>query len=126
MLEKLIADLIAALNANTAARLGESGAASTATAAETKAPAAGKGGKTGTAKTDVKKDEPKGPTVEEMQAALSKVKEEQGAAVAKKIISDVAGVAKMAEIPADKVKAVFDAATKALAGETVEEGDDDI
>ena len=125
MLEKLIQELIAALNANTAAHLGNGGSAASTTG-ETKTPAAGKTGKTGTTKTDTKKDEPKGPTVEEMQAALGKVKEEQGAAVAKKIISDVAGVAKMAEIPADKVKAVFDAATKALAGDDAPSDDDDI
>jgi hypothetical protein len=131
MIEQLIKDLIAALNANTAAHMGSTGTASTAAAAETKTEtkaaetkpaAAGKGGKAAAAKKD---DAPKGPTVEEMQAALGKVKEEQGAAAAKAIISDVAGVAKMAEIPADKVKAVFEAATKALAGDDDTGTDDD-
>jgi hypothetical protein len=132
MIEQLIKDLIAALNANTAAHMGAASTTSTATAAETKteaktegkAAAAGKGaGKAAAAK----KDEPKGPTVEEMQAALGKVKEEQGAAAAKAIISEFAGVAKMAEIPTDKVKAVFDAATAALVpADDSGDNDDDI
>lgn len=131
MIEQLIKDLIAALNANTAAHMGAASTTSGAAAAETKTdtkpaaeakPAAGKG-KAGAGK--AKDDAPKGPTVEEMQAALGKVKEEQGAAAAKAIISEVAGVAKMAEIPADKVKAVFEAATKALAGDDETGTDDD-
>lgn len=132
MIEQLIKDLIAALNANTAAHMGAASTTSGAAAAETKteaktetkAAAAGKGA--GKAAGKAKDEAPKGPTVEEMQAALGKVKEEQGAAAAKAIISDIAGVAKMAEIPADKVKAVFEAATAALvpADETGTDDDD--
>jgi hypothetical protein len=122
-IKALIAALAAAGTVSTASTGTAAAAADTSAAkTESKPAAAGKGGKAAAAKKD---DAPKGPTVEEMQAALGKVKEEQGAAAAKAIISDVAGVAKMAEIPADKVKAVFEAATKALAGDDETGTDDD-
>lgn len=127
MLEKLIQDLIAALNANTAAHMGNGGAASTdKPAASTDKPAGGKaaGGKAA----PKAKEEPAGPTVEEMQAALGQVKEKFGAAEAKAIIKSFGKVEKMGEIPADKVKAVFDAATAKLApaDTTATDDDDDI
>ena len=53
-------------------------------------------------------------TREAMQALLKKVKEEKSADDAKGIIKEVGGVEKMADIPEDKIDAVFDAATAAL------------
>lgn len=110
-LEQALAANTAALIAMTAAltAAGSVTTASTGTAAtgETKA-AAGKG------KANTTKAEPKGPSVEEMQAALNEVKEKFGAAEAKSIITDVGGAKKMAEIPEAKIKAVFEAAKARL------------
>ena len=53
-------------------------------------------------------------TREEMQAALGELKEATDAATAKAVISKHGGVAKMAEIPDDKIDAVYEAAKKAL------------
>lgn len=121
MLEQLIKDLIAALNANTAAQGGKAPAAdagSTGSADTSTTKAAGKG-KT-TAKT--------GPTREEMAAALTEVKDTLGAAEAKSIISGL-GVTKMVDIPDEKIAAAFklaksklEAAAAAAAGG--EDGDD--
>lgn len=52
---------------------------------------------------------------EEMEAALSKVKDKSDAKTAKAIINEVGGAQKMAEIPDDKIDAVFDAAEKKIA-----------
>ena len=49
-------------------------------------------------------------TREEMQAALVELKEKVDAASAKAVISEAGGVAKMADIPDDKIDAVYDAA----------------
>jgi hypothetical protein len=51
---------------------------------------------------------------EEMVAALNEVKEAKGADAAKGIIRDTGGVAKMAEIPDNKIDAVYEAAKKAM------------
>lgn len=116
-IEVLIQSLIEALNANTAALTGGA-AASTSTAADKPATT----GKTTTGKT-TKTTTPKGPTREEVVALLTKIKDERGAAEAKPLI-EAAGVKKMAEIPDDKLKSVFDAATALLAGEP-DGGEDD-
>lgn len=58
-------------------------------------------------------------TKEEMVAALNELKDAKGKEVARGVIRDVAGVAKMDEIPDDKIDAVYEAAKKAM------EGDDD-
>jgi hypothetical protein len=49
-------------------------------------------------------------TREEMQAALVELREKVDAASAKAVISDAGGVAKMADIPDDKIDAVYEAA----------------
>ena len=122
-IETLIQNLNAALNANTAA-LGGAAASTDNVAADAAATATtgkttGKTTTTGKGKTTA----PKGPTREEVVALLTKIKDEQGAAEAKPLVA-LAGVAKMAEIPDDKLKLVFDAATKKLAGEDDDAGDD--
>ena len=118
-IEVLIQNLIEALNANTAA-LG--GAAASTTAGETTAKTTTITGKT-TGSTTKKPPAPKGPTREEVVALLTKIKDERGAAEAKPLI-EAAGVKKMAEIPDDKLKSVFDAATKVLEGGDEPDGDD--
>lgn len=103
-IETLLTNLTAAIEANTAAMLKSGGAA-----------AAGK--TTGEKKTAEKK----GPTREEMEAALSAVKEKHGTKAAKEIIADVGKAAKMAEIEEANFKAVLDAA-KAKEAADVDEG----
>lgn len=71
-------------------------------------------GKTTTTKTKTETKVTPKNSREEMQALLKKVKEEKSADDAKAIIKDVGGVEKMADIPEDKIDAVFDAATTAL------------
>lgn len=121
MIETLIQNLIAALNANTAALGGATAGEASTAAAETTTttgktkPAAGKTKPAATA--------PKGPTREEVVAVLTKVRDEHGAAEAKPLVA-LAGVVKMAEIPDDKLKLVYDAAVKKLAGEDGD-GEDD-
>lgn len=121
-IEKALADLTEALNANTAAVLKAGGTAPAAAAAVAEAAPEKKGpGRP-------KKDEaaapataaPKAParTQEEMVAALEEVKDKINLDAAKKIISEVGGVDKRKDIPADKYAAVYDAAKAALeAGE---------
>lgn len=115
-IETKIDELIAALNANTAAVLGNAG--STATAAPA-AEATEK--KPGRPKKDAA-ETPAKPKVsqEEMVAALELVKEKINLDAAKKLITEVGGVSKRAEIPADKYEAVYEAAKKAA--EEAEEG----
>ena len=131
MIENLIRALIASLDANTAAHGGTVPADSTgaADAAETTAATtttAGKTtGKTTAGKTTGKTTTPKGPTREEVVALLTKIKDENGASEAKPLVA-LAGVVKMAEIPDDKLKIVFDAATAYLAPKPVEEDDGDL
>lgn len=109
-IEQKIEALIAALEANTAA-LKAGGAA---------APAAGKPAATSTTKTVKETAKPASTnTREAMQALLKKVKEEKSADDAKGIIKEVGGVEKMADIPEDKIDAVFDAATAALEEEAM-------
>lgn len=65
-------------------------------------------------------------TRDEMNAALVKVKDDLGKEYAAAIIKEVGGVAKMADIPDDKIDAVFDAAEAKhaeMVTETEEAGD---
>lgn len=120
-IETLLSDLIAAVNANTAALGGKASAASTATAS-TDAGAATKGtrgkGKTGDA-AEAKKS---GPTREEMTAALTEVKDRFGAAEAKAIIQKV-GAAKMVDIAEDKIEAAFKLAKAKLEADEADADD---
>jgi hypothetical protein len=105
-IEKTLADLTVALNENTAAlkALASTGGASAPAAA----PAAGKSaGKPAAAAKPTH-------TRAEMNAVLQEVKEKKGAPAAKAIIKETGGVEKMAEIPDDKIDAVYDAAKKAV------------
>ena len=123
-IEVLIQSLIEALNANTAALTGGAAASTTSTAAADTAKTTtttAAGGKTTKPKTTTA---PKGPSREEVVALLTKIKDERGAAEARPLI-EAAGVKKMAEIPDDKLKSVFDAATALLAGGADDSGDDD-
>ena len=117
-IETKIDDLIAALNANTAAILGNAGSTTTV-ATDTPAATTTKG--KGKAK-DTAAETPAKPKVsqEEMVAALELVKEKINLDAAKKLITEVGGVSKRAEIPADKYEAVYEAAKKAV--EEAEEG----
>lgn len=110
-IEKALADLTAAVEANTAAVLGKGG-----TAATTDKPAKATADKPAKATTKKPASE---HTREEMQAALAELKKEKGAPVAKEVISEHGGVEKMAEIPDDKIDAVYEAAVAA------KEADDD-
>lgn len=65
-------------------------------------------------------------TRDEMNAALVKVKDDLGKEYAAAIIKEVGGVAKMADIPDDKIDAVYDAAEAKhaeMVTETEEAGD---
>lgn len=128
-IEKALADLTEALNANTAALLKAAGSAATATAAaapaaEAAAPATEKKGPGRPKKEAAEAAAPAAsakPTVtqEQMVAALEEVKDKISLDAAKKIINDVGGVDKRKDIPADKYAAVYEAAKAAV------EGDDD-
>lgn len=77
------------------------------------APAAGKpAGKAKATKETTEAVAPAGPkhTQEEVNAALIKIKDDFDMAQAKEVIKSVAKVEKMADIPADKYDAVYDAA----------------
>lgn len=120
MIEQLIKDLIAALNANTAAQGGNAAAASTD--AGTTTTSGTKGKTTGTkTKTETK---PAGPSREEMVAALTEVKEKFGAAEAKAIITKV-GADKMANIDDAKIGTAFTLAKAKLEADSGDEGGDD-
>ena len=121
-IEKALADMTEALNANTAALLKAGGTAPAAAAAAVAEAATEKKGPG-----RPKKDEAAAPatakaapakskarTQEEMVAALEEVKDKISLDAAKKIISEVGGVDKRKDIPADKYTAVYDAAKLAL------------
>jgi predicted 2-oxoglutarate/Fe(II)-dependent dioxygenase YbiX len=112
-LEVKIEELTAAIKENTAALKAAGSAAPASGKAETNTKA-DKANKT-------EKTTKSGPTREEVNAALVKVKDAHGADAAKKLIADVAGVAKMADIKEAKFEAVLAACEKALSGE----GDED-
>lgn len=79
-------------------------------------------------KPDAKKEETAKPkhSRDEVNAALVKLKDDCGGDVAKAIIKDVGGVNKMADIPDDKLDAVFKAAEDKHAEMVNDAGDDDI
>lgn len=81
-----------------------------------------------TKKPDAKKEETAKPkhSRDEVNAALVKLKDDCGGDVAKAIIKDVGGVNKMADIPDDKLDAVFKAAEDKHAEMVNDGGDDDI
>ena len=82
----------------------------------------------GAKKPDAKKEETAKPkhSRDEVNAALVKLKDDCGGDVAKAIIKDVGGVNKMADIPDDKLDAVFKAAEEKHAEMVNDAGDDDI
>lgn len=115
-IESKIDDLIAALNANTAALTGGAKASTTSEAKAEKAekPKATK---------EKAADKPKSKyTKAEMQAAVNEVKEQKGTKVAKDLIKD-AGFDKLADVTDDKIDELYLAAKAAL-GEGEESGDD--
>lgn len=118
-IETKIDELIAALNANTAAILGNAGATGTTAEATTEKKGPGRPKKETAEAAAPAPAKPK-RTQEEMVAALEEVKEKINLDAAKKIISEVGGVSKRAEIPADKYEAVYDAAKAAV--EAADEG----
>lgn len=82
-----------------------------------------------TKKAETKKEETAKPkhSRDEVNAALVKLKDDCGGDVAKAIIKDVGGVNKMADIPDDKLDAVFKAAEEKHAEMVSDaEVDDDI
>lgn len=103
-IDKAIAELTAALIANTAALEKAAGATPSAgAAAETKTSGRGK------TAADKKADEPK-ITQEQVNAALIKIKDEFGMPEAKNVIKEHGLVDKMADIKPAQFKAVFEAA----------------
>jgi hypothetical protein len=130
-IEKALADLTAALERNTAAVLGNKGAASPAPAKSEEAQAPAPTGKRGPGRP--KKEEAAASgyeaqhTVDEMRAALNEVKEAHGTDEAKAIIRKVGKAEKIAEITDPKlIDACYKAAkAKMEEGEGDDEGDDD-
>lgn len=127
-IEKALADLTEALNANTAALLKAAGSAPAAAAAAEPAEKKGPGRpKKDTAAAEPAAEKPAAPakptvTQEQMVAALEEVKDKISLDAAKKIISEVGGVDKRKDIPADKYAAVYEAAKAAIEGG--EDGED--
>lgn len=114
-LEDAINKLTAAVEANTAAVKG-------AVAKPAADAAAGKETKAKEAK-ETKAAKPKNDLAA-VNAALEKVKDAQGVPAAKKIISEVGGVAARKDIPESKYDEVVAACAKALEGEGGGEEDD--
>lgn len=120
-IEELISNLTAALEANTAAILGAGanvGAGAAPAAEPEKKPSSG-GRKKAADKATSKY------TADQVRDTLIKVKSEVGEDEAKRIISEVGGYEKLAQLVADpsKFDAVMEAAEAALSGE--DEGGDD-
>lgn len=114
-LYELIANLTAAIEANTAAIQGKAGtAASTSSTTAATTTTAGKGKKVTT----------KGPTREEVNAKVNEVKEALGATEAKALIAKT-GAAKLADVPEIKLADLFKLATDALSADDTTSGDDD-
>lgn len=116
-IEQAIAANTAALTALTAALIATTNLAPGA-AADTGKPA----GKPAAGKPAAEK--PKGASREEMQAALTEVKERFGAADAKAIVSEVGKSPKMADITDKLIDAVYKAAKAKMADDEAGEGDD--
>ncbi len=136
-IEQLLQANIAALEANTAALLGKTGTTKKAaaddgddtdtkplTAAQKKAAAAKKAAEDDDG--DAKPARAKKITREDLTALMNTVKEDLGAPVAKKLIKDVAGVERLAEVDDDDIKELFDAATKKLKAADSKADDNDI
>jgi hypothetical protein len=126
----ILEQLIAALNANTAAL---NGAAAPAADKKADAPAAdkkedGAARKPGRPAGSGKKAEAAAPTISrsELAAELGLLRDEKGADVAKSLIKEVGGVAKLAEVADDKVDALYKASQAARGeGDDAGDGDDD-
>lgn len=125
-LETLIANLTAAVEANTAAVLGK---ASTGKAAATKDDDAGEGATTTRRRRSSTKDDDAGDskkskyTAEQVKAAAVKVKEDLGTKVAKQLIADH-GAEELAKLKPENYDAFVEACEKALnAGD--DDGNDD-
>lgn len=120
-LEELIAANTAAIEANTAAILGAGANVGSAPAATGKAATGVKtGGGRGKAATATSKF-----TADQVRDTLIKVKSEVGEDEAKRIISEVGGYEKLAQLVADpsKFDAVMEASEAALTGGGDEDGD---
>lgn len=61
---------------------------------------------------------------EDMALALTRLKDKKGVPAAKAVIKEIGGVAKMDDIPDDKIKAVFLAAEEALNASDEEDEDE--
>lgn len=119
-IEKLLADLIAALEANTAALEGAAGSSKTSSSSSSK-------GKTETASGKGKtssKGKSEGVSQDDMNAALLKLKDDYGIEHAKKVMKKH-GFAKMAEITEDKYAVVLKDATKAYEALAESEGEEE-
>jgi vacuolar-type H+-ATPase subunit H len=118
-LEQQLAALTAAVEANTAAVLGAGTNVGEAPAAEEKAPAKKPAAKKAAAKATSQY------SADQVRDTLIKVKSEVGEDEAKRIISEVGGYEKLAQLIADpsKFDAVMEACEAALSGE--DEGGDD-
>jgi hypothetical protein len=65
-------------------------------------------------------------SMEAMTAAVLEVKENFGMPEAKKILMDFAGVEKMAQVPTDKIEAVYNAAKSKVEGNNDDAGESDL
>lgn len=113
-IEEALAKLTAAVEANTAA-VKAAGGAKPAAETKTDKPASTKSTKTETAKPKHDRSA--------VNAALEKVKDDKGVEDAKKIISEVGGVAARKDIPEDKFDAVVAACEKVLAAGASDDDD---
>lgn len=118
MIENTLNTLIEAVNKNTAALLagkaagGTSAASAAATTTTASKPAAAAATK------------PKGPTFEEVKAAVVKVKDARGKPAAHKIIRDIGQAPELAAMKPEYFAAVLSACEAALAGGEEEEDND--
>lgn len=118
-IETKIDELIAALNANTAALKGAGTGETKAAAAETKAE---KTTKSKSEKAEKAEKAKSTHTKAEMHAAVNEVKEQFGTKVAKELIASV-GFEKLAEVTDDKVDELYLAAKANLEGGAGESDD---
>lgn len=107
-IEDALAKLTAAVEANTAAIKGGAGKPAADSASTSTKPSTETKAKKEPAPAKPKNDR------SAVNAALEKVKEDKGVEDAKKIISEVGGVAARKDIPEDKFDAVVDACKKVL------------
>lgn len=123
--DKAIAELTAALLANTAALLAvETGGSGTKSETSTKPASAGRKGKP--ASTAEKDAYTAKYTQSEMQAAVNEVKSEFGTAEAKRIIKEVGGHDRLADlVDPKKIDEVYEAARTLIEGGSGEGGEED-